>query len=937
MTSAPTEQSLAFGDFVLHPSRQALTVGGREVPLPGRSHALLLALLNRAGELVDKDALIAQLWPNRIVEPSNLRSQVATLRRLLGCGENGRRYIATISGHGYRFVAPVQRIHGTARPSDEAWESPGSDLPEGPRTLFGRDGDIGRISSLFAQQRHVTLVGPGGVGKTAIAHAAARQVAGSYRDGIVFARVDTEQGDHAAHIALCRTLGLAPATGVNEIVDRIGNRRLLILIDGCEVARAEMAELAGQLLERSCASLLFTSREPLDLAGEQVVRIAPLTVPPAEESDPDAILATPAAQLLRARMTSWATETTTGAVQAVGALCRYLEGDPLAIEIAAGHADAFGVEGLLQMLDDELLLSMSAKQGAIARHQSLAASMQWSYDLLPAPEQRLLRELSVVQGPFSIECARAIASNHPFEVLTGLQRLVARSIVTARPTAQGTQFLLPRPARIFARALLRQAGEGNDIERRHAKYLAEHLDTGCWNESYVAANLGPALDAVHAIGAPACLRRLTQAALPYWAQRCRFAEAHLYLRRALAPDDDSLPPAEALILQDALATILASRIDPASEQLDAGAAVLLLARQLERPEAVFRGYWALWGATMNQGRHIAALDHAREAWRIAERLGTPDLVAAADRMLGIALHLTGNQAKALLHIDRALSVFAWPERSIANLPFQFDQRIVAFSYRARILLAQGYPDQAARAAAEALAEAEDIGHGLGIAHSIVVAGLPIALLLGRLTLAERLVERLRAATEVLDIPAWSAVTELAAGWLAAARGEPAGPIRMRDALSALHGAHFGEIHLLALSALAEFQLREGQLSEADETIEIALVRSERGGGMWCQPELLRIRALVLHAQIGDAGSDEVQALLAAARQDATRHNANWWLLRIEIALARLGRTTDELSRLISKIDEGRFSIDMMEAVALIDRSRPPLPLPGAGALRVMAA
>lgn len=924
MTSAMSEQAIAFGDFVLQPSRQALSVGGRELPLSGRSHALLMVLLERPGEVIDKDELISRLWPSSTVERSNLRSQVASLRRLLGCGENGRRYIATISGHGYRFVAAVQPVHAASRLSDEASEVSENDLPEIPSLLFGRDTDMGQISSLLAHQRHVTLAGAGGIGKSVLAIAAARRVARSYPDGVLFVQVDSAHGPGAA---LSRALGIDPAATEQEILDKIGDRHLLVLLDGCEAARASAAELAQSLLQRSGVSLLVTSRDPLDLAGEQVFRLEPLAIPAPDERDPDAILASPAAQLLTARMTRCSTPGAAGAAEAVRTLCEYLEGDTLAIEIAASHADAFGVQGLLQMLDDELLLSMASRQGTCTRHKTLAASMAWSYELLPVTEQRLLRELAVIQGPFPIDCARAIASAHPFDVLTGLQRLVARSILSARPTPQGMHFVLPRPARAFANMRLREAGEGEDVERRHAEYLAEHLEAGGWNEPYVAANLGPTLDAVHLIGAAASLCRLTQAALPYWAQRGRFAEAHVHVRRALTLPRHCLPSEAAAALREALTTILASRIGPASEQLEAGTALLALARQHERPDAMVRGQWALWAATMNQGRHAAALDHAREAWRIAEMLAAPDLLAAADRMLGIALHLTGNQAKALRHIDRALNVFAWPERSVANLPFQFDQRVVALSYRARILLLQACPEQAARAAAEALAEAEDIGHGLSIAHSIAISGLPIALVLGRHALAERLLERLRAATDMLAMPAWSAITALASGWLGAARGEETATARLRDALSALHGAHFGEIHLLALAALAEFQLRDGQLNDADETIEIALARSESGGDLWCRPELLRIRALVLYEQMGDAGVHEVQELLTAAREDALRHKANWWLLRIQIALTRLGRAPEELSRLTSQIDEGRLSTDMMEAAEMIERGRYPPPAP----------
>ncbi len=932
MTSALSEQAVAFGDFVLQPSRQSLSVGGREVPLSGRSHALLMALLERPGEVIGKDELIFRLWPSSTVERSNLRSQMAALRRLLGCGENGRRYIATISGHGYRFVAAVQRIHAAPRLTDETSGVAETDLPEIPSILFGRDTEIGRVSSLLAQQRQVTLAGAGGIGKTVLAIAAARRLARSYPDGVLFVQVVGAQGPDAA---LSQALGLAAAATTREILDKIGDRHLLILLDGCEAARAGTAQLVQHLLRQSGVSLLVTSRDPLDLAGEQVFRLEPLAIPEPGERDPNVILAAPAAQLLAARMSRCAPGAGADTAEEVRTLCEYLEGDPLAIEIAAGHADAFGVQGLLQMLDDELLLSMAARSGACTRHHTLAANMAWSYELLPAAEQRLLRELSIIQGPFPIECARAIASAHPFEVLAGLQRLVSRSMLTARPTPQGTHFLLSRPCRAFARLRLRQAREGEDVETRHAEYLAEHLRSGCWNGAYVAANLDPALDAVHLSGAADAFLRLTQAALPYWARCNRFADAHRHVRRALTLPGQCLPCETALALQEALTTILASRIGPASEQLEAGATLLALARQSERPDAVVRGHWALWAATMNQGRHAAALDHAREAWRIADTLAASDLMAAADRMLGIALHLTGNQARALRHIDRALSVFAWPERSVANLPFQFDQRVVALSYRARILLSQGYPDQAVRAAAEALAEAEDIDHALSIAHSIAIAGLPIALVLGRETLAERLLERLCDATDMLEMPAWSAIAELAAGWLGAARGEESATARLRDALSALHGAHFGEVHLLALSALAEFQLRDGQLNDADETIEIALARSESGGELWCRPELLRIRALVLHAQMGDAGASEVQELLAAAREGALRHKANWWLLRIQIALTRLGRAPDELSRLMAQIDEGRLCADMLEAADLIERGRPPPPIPAAA--RVIAA
>ncbi|HEY4918503.1 MAG TPA: winged helix-turn-helix domain-containing protein [Xanthobacteraceae bacterium] len=468
-------EKFRFADFLCLPSRRQLLNGGNPVPIGSRAFDILVALLNGRGNLVSKDDLIAAAWPDTNVGETNLRVHMAALRKALHAHGADENLICTVPGRGYRLAVPVAR--------EESWPTAAASgaclatgLPVASTRMFGRADFIRALAVELPLRRFITIVGPGGIGKTTVAVAAAHAVAGSYADGVHFVDLAPVADPAQLPALLARALAIAAngAQALSELSRRLVGKRMLVVMDNCEHLVDAMATLIEPLSRTaSRIDFLATSREPLRIAGEWVRRLPPLQCPrePLSISAAEA-LAYPSIQLFVDRIcASDATyELSDASAPTVAEICRRLDGIPLAIELAAGRVEAFGIEGLAVQLDTPLRLLSGGRRTAHARHQTLSGMLDWSYGGLSEPEQAVFRRLAIFPDEFTLPAASAVAGSgdDDFNLLEHVATLVAKSLVIADLSKATARYRLLATTRAYALEKLSASGDLDAVTRRYA-------------------------------------------------------------------------------------------------------------------------------------------------------------------------------------------------------------------------------------------------------------------------------------------------------------------------------------------------------------------------------------------------------------------------------------------------------------------------------------
>ena len=500
--------------FELRARARELLVDGQPVVLGGRAFDLLLALVQRRDRVVPRTELIDAVWPGRIVEENNLSVQVNTLRRVLGPA-----LLVTVPGRGYRFAgaldadapapapAPLAApaVAPAAAPPPAQAPAPRSHLPVAQPLLIGRGDDLAALATLIEQHRLVTLAGPGGVGKTRLAQALLALRGNRLADGACWVELAPVADAAALPGAVATALGLklAPGDAADTLAQALVDRQLLLALDNAEHLLDPVAALLDGLLARAPGlRVLVTSQRPLRLAEERVQRLAGLALPqgalPAQAAQAFGAVALFAE---RAQAADSRFVLTDAQVPAVIALCRQLDGNALAIELAAARVPLLGLGTLLAALPERLrVLTANRDRTAPARQQTLRAALCWSHDLLPAREQRLFRRLAVVAGSASLAMVAALARDDdagdagaeggtdgdthgpPWDVLDALDELVQRSLVEVVAEADtDARAALPRyrllaSPRALAAERLHASGEAARVRRRHALAVLAALD-----------------------------------------------------------------------------------------------------------------------------------------------------------------------------------------------------------------------------------------------------------------------------------------------------------------------------------------------------------------------------------------------------------------------------------------------------------------------------
>ena len=458
------------GPLRLDMRARVLTHAGAPTALGARGVAVLAALVSRANEFVSKAAIMQAAWPGLVVEDGNLAVQISLIRRALALVPGGEDWIETLSRRGYRFVGPL--VEGTGSRSN---------LPEQFTSFIGRERELNELQERLADNRLLTLIGTGGVGKTRLAMRLADAVLTEYGDGVCLVELAALQDPELVPQAAVIALGLKeqPGRSLNQtLTDHLQTKHLLLVLDNAEHLLAACAQLTDVVLRR-CAKVkvLATSRERLGVPGELSYRVPSLSVPNLQrEATAQSLLDYESVRLFseRAQRHLPHFSVTDQNASAVANICHRLDGIALAIELAAARVRAMSVQELSQRLDQSFAWLTGGSRTLPQRQQTLRAAIDWSYDLLDDAEKALFCATSIFAGGWTLESAEQICAGEKIaiaDVLNLLTSLADKSLVVADEGSAATRYRLLETVHQYASERLDERGEQASAYSRHLAYF----------------------------------------------------------------------------------------------------------------------------------------------------------------------------------------------------------------------------------------------------------------------------------------------------------------------------------------------------------------------------------------------------------------------------------------------------------------------------------
>jgi predicted ATPase/DNA-binding winged helix-turn-helix (wHTH) protein len=942
------EEVLFFGPFSLSVTGRQLKRAGEPVPLGGRAFDLLIALAKRAGKVVGYSELLALAWPSVTVDESNLRVQIAALRKALNDGEAGARYITNVTGHGYCFVAPVSN---SATPPTTAEENADGELlrklPPRLARMVGRDEVVRAVSEQLVTGRFVSIVGPGGIGKTTVAISVAHSLLNGFRDAVFFIDLGTLTNPRLVPIAVGSMLGFMVQAHdpFGSLVAFLRDKKLLLILDNCEHVIDSASELAERLVnETAQAHILATSREALRVEGEQVQLLYSLDSPPGQ-ADPTATeaLRYPAVQLFMERAAAAGHRTALSDADApvVASICRRLDGIALAIELAASRAGSLGIRGIAELLDNRFSQLWHGRRTGLPRHQTMNAMLDWSYNLLPEQQRTVLRRLSVFVGDFTVEAACSVVSETEADEassIEALESLITKSLVSTTKVSQSTYYRLLDTTRAYASAKLAERGEADRVARRHAEYYSRLLQRDEITRSRIGRQdfslYAPHIGNVRAMlewalsnrGDPAFGTALVAQAAPLLLGLSLLEECRHLCERALAVlEDNSVNARTEIILQEALA--LASMYTRGHHDSTRGAIErgLALAEMLEDGPRQLQLLASLNLFLVRQGDVPGAQAAVERGRSVAQATSDPAGLVWAEWMTGVSHYMRGDQASAQFHIEKGMALDAEVGSQHAVNYFGSINRTGAMVALARVLWLRGFPDRALRTAQKAINEmSHGRNHPVSVCTSLLYGG-SVIFWTGNFSRAGELVDQLIPYAERHSLRPYRAGGVGLKGELQVASGEAqAGIESLRNALEIMQAEQYHVNRTTVMGALAKGLRKVGLLEEALFTIDGAIASATHTGSEFDFPELLRIKGQILAAR---KERESATTCLRASIAKARAQHALSLELRAAMTLARLLREDGKRSEarqcvagVYDRFTEGFDTLDLKLAHAMITQS-----------------
>jgi predicted ATPase/DNA-binding winged helix-turn-helix (wHTH) protein len=930
--------SVRFGDFELIPHLRRLEDNGSPVDLSSRAIDILCLLVERPGQVVTKRELLERVWPDVIVDEGSIRFHVAALRRVLGDGEGGVRRIATIPGRGYCFVGM-----DAASEIDPARTPAPHGLPHRPGQIVGREGVVEALDDRLAARRFVTLVGAGGIGKTTVALLAAHHWLETRRTSVTFVDLGAVTPDSLDAVAgaVAAALGLSVQSGdpLARVVEHLRGQSELLVLDTCEAAIDGAARLAEAVFAATSeVRVLATSREALRVEGEWVHRLEPLAQPD-EDATPSAAeaLRFPAVQLFvqRAAANQAGFELRDEDAPVVGAICRDLGGVALAIELAAGRVEAYGVAKVAELLSTEFALTWPGRRTAAPRLQTLNATLNWSYELLTEAERTVFRRLAVFVGVFSLEAGLAVAVGDDLEdavAVEGLSSLVGKSLLSPDGDGGRTRFRMLDPTRAYARSKLTAHGEDACAWRRHAQHYLHRLPEAGdrevpdseWPE--LTGNVRAALEWGFADGGDADLAvQLATRAAAFWLSQGLFEDARRWSHLALDGLDAVAPSGDTNDVRTALAGALIPSDDITPQTRRRWEEDYAAAQASGDLESQLTGLVRLAGDLVRNARYRRAQEMIESDDVLRAKKSDPVVRIVDNWIRGLTSFHLGDQAVARGHLERLLRAYSEVADRAVLRRIGYDIELGALMVLGSVLSLMGAFQEAEAAGHRALAKPRRPRNAVPPSTAMWRGLVKLYFIeeddreIDRLTWDTIEAGRGDAISSTVGI-----ATAFRGLWLGR-QGDRDGAVDLVDQGLAICEAT--RHHIIRALVRAELALQIARHGGAAATGIVAAsdLFAEPDPETWCTAEILRIRGAIAECQGHPALAEDYfrQGFDLAERQGATV-----WALRNALGLAalwlaqgRAGEEVDILTPLLERFRPDNRQPDVRRARALLEACR----------------
>ncbi|MEX3969606.1 winged helix-turn-helix domain-containing protein [Paraburkholderia caribensis] len=940
MENLSRERIIVFGPFRLNPTERALYAGTEKLDIRSRTFDVLLALVTHPDQVVTHSMFNELIWPGAAVEDVNLRVQIAHLRRMFEKHHTGYRCIESVPGRGYRFVGKViyeERLLGiTDRgislgiPQEEFVE--GNDFG----ALIGRWPDLTAIERLLSKNRLVTIVGPGGVGKTSLALAAMRNYCAARSINAICVELSSVASEDMVASALASALGVVAVVSspIEATVSALRGKRIFLMIDCCEHLMGGVTRMV-ETIQRNCdgVTVLATSREPLRAHDEWVYRLQPLATPNTEArlSCDDAFqYASVRLFLARAKSAIHGFSLTAENVAEVCALCLALDGLPLAIELAAARLEIFEISDLLAAIDQRLGLLTRGRRTDLPRHQTLRSTIDWSYNTLSDMEKMALRRVSIFKGSFTLDQASALLDDSVASVpnvVSVFGELVDKSLIVAGLYGMAGTFRLLDSTREYGLEKLAGNGELSEVARSHAQFFCllftepatfrppDDALSPLATDRRILDDVRSALTwAFSNEGMPSIGIALTWSCAPLFYQLSLFDEyrervkvALKFIRRATTQEADADADAE-YRLQLAYA-----QADYLTQDLERGVAprafqyALALAEKFNDRARQFQTLYGTIIMTVRSGEYDEAAELNNRLLTLTD--AHPDGLALYHRLATLIQTQRGKLALASRHAHDALRHASAKETSLRRDLTRYALRPAVLAHESRVLWLTGFSDDAVEVAAKSVAEAIQLNHKLSICCAVALGACSVTAWTGDIVALRGYLDILEPLTDETSLINWQGQAQC---FKYAFPGHEPG--------SSKH--YWDQFERLAPSTQEILATVNGRF-----LTPAVIDRAKSGKAGYATAEILRAlgdNLLATGRAACSVSEDLYRSAIAVARQQGTTS----WELRAATSLAKLKHRAGEfheaedlLHNAMTLIKQGHSTRDYRAATSLLEEIR----------------